>query len=497
MPGFVFVCDAAGTPLMPMSPAYARKLLKSGKALHHPHHAFSVLQLTRVVETPILRPAVLGLAIHLHTVELFLTAEGDHQMFPLLYMILDLRTDIPWRMRRRASHRQRRRRRDRYRTARRYGRPFALRRPCLVHSRWGARIRQRQTKRVGRTYIAPTIRWRANAILRTIQALRKIVPISHVLVLSPHRLPSSTMRTTDAADRRQQLIATYGVPDTRGERVAACAYCGTTKGRIDVDHILPRSRGGTDAWNNLVLACVPCNERKGDRTPEEAGMPLQLPPAAPQRARPYTQQTGVLLWSMLAQSGLECCWPASGEALSATLSKQLCLELADFAAQPTLYVPVTVAKPISRPRKQRFTARNYPLSTALEPSMVRIRQTIKRRVRVNRGLIVEQQGDRSVIHVVRADQKAPDAGQRLITIGMLCEARRAGQLVTGIVSAVHSDGRLALLVPRSASAVDVVWDRVLVRPRIHLRVIGTDPVLFLRIPPALRAAEATPNENGE
>lgn len=53
-----------------------------------------------------------------------------------------------------------------------------------------------------------------------------------------------------------------------------CMYCGTTQGRMSVDHILPRLRGGSDTWENLVCACHACNNRKGNRTPEEAGMPL-------------------------------------------------------------------------------------------------------------------------------------------------------------------------------------------------------------------------------
>ena len=58
-----------------------------------------------------------------------------------------------------------------------------------------------------------------------------------------------------------------------------CAYCG---GRAaTVDHVLPRSRGGADAWLNTVAACGPCNNAKGDRTPREAGMPLRLRPVEP------------------------------------------------------------------------------------------------------------------------------------------------------------------------------------------------------------------------
>ncbi|MGH3738549.1 MAG: HNH endonuclease [Micromonosporaceae bacterium] len=58
-----------------------------------------------------------------------------------------------------------------------------------------------------------------------------------------------------------------------------CAYCGGTANTID--HVLPRSRGGTDSWLNTVAACGGCNQRKGDRTPAEARMPLRITPAAP------------------------------------------------------------------------------------------------------------------------------------------------------------------------------------------------------------------------
>jgi 5-methylcytosine-specific restriction endonuclease McrA len=58
-----------------------------------------------------------------------------------------------------------------------------------------------------------------------------------------------------------------------------CGYCGSPA--TTVDHILPRSRGGRNAWKNTVAACGPCNQRKGDRTPIEARMPLRATPAAP------------------------------------------------------------------------------------------------------------------------------------------------------------------------------------------------------------------------
>lgn len=60
-----------------------------------------------------------------------------------------------------------------------------------------------------------------------------------------------------------------------------CQYCSTTRGPMTVDHIMPRTRKGADSWENMVCACVRCNNRKGDRTPEEAGMPLLKRPTRP------------------------------------------------------------------------------------------------------------------------------------------------------------------------------------------------------------------------
>ncbi len=60
-----------------------------------------------------------------------------------------------------------------------------------------------------------------------------------------------------------------------------CAYCGQRDESLTIDHILPKSRGGGDSWENLTACCVRCNNKKGNRTPEEAGMPLRLTPYTP------------------------------------------------------------------------------------------------------------------------------------------------------------------------------------------------------------------------
>jgi 5-methylcytosine-specific restriction endonuclease McrA len=60
-----------------------------------------------------------------------------------------------------------------------------------------------------------------------------------------------------------------------------CAYCGRGDLPLTVDHIIPRSKKGKNSWTNLVAACTKCNNRKGDRTPDEAGMKLLVKPFAP------------------------------------------------------------------------------------------------------------------------------------------------------------------------------------------------------------------------
>ncbi len=62
-----------------------------------------------------------------------------------------------------------------------------------------------------------------------------------------------------------------------------CQYCGKQPGmeELTLDHVLPKSREGTTVWTNTVLACLPCNKRKANRTPDEAGMHLRSKPAKP------------------------------------------------------------------------------------------------------------------------------------------------------------------------------------------------------------------------
>lgn len=59
-----------------------------------------------------------------------------------------------------------------------------------------------------------------------------------------------------------------------------CQYCGSTR-HLTIDHVLPRSKGGEDTWENMVVACSTCNTKKGDRYLEQTGMRLARKPRAP------------------------------------------------------------------------------------------------------------------------------------------------------------------------------------------------------------------------
>ena len=77
-----------------------------------------------------------------------------------------------------------------------------------------------------------------------------------------------------------------------------CQYCLKTlnSGELTLDHVIPRSRAGETTWENLVACCHPCNNRKGSRTPEEAGMRLARAP------RPFSLHTSRHLMRLLGKS---------------------------------------------------------------------------------------------------------------------------------------------------------------------------------------------------
>lgn len=84
----------------------------------------------------------------------------------------------------------------------------------------------------------------------------------------------------DRVPRREVRFSRHNIFMRDGN---SCQYCGARKARSDLnlDHVVPRSRGGLTTWENIVCACLECNRMKGGRSPEEAGMRLQRRPRRP------------------------------------------------------------------------------------------------------------------------------------------------------------------------------------------------------------------------
>lgn len=103
------------------------------------------------------------------------------------------------------------------------------------------------------------------------------IAIPEVIQLTKYdRLPKQEVKFS-----RRNLLEHYGYK---------CSYCGKkfpkpsrdSKPELNWDHVVPKSRGGLTNWDNIVISCIPCNTKKDDRTPEEAGMKLLVKPSRPQ-----------------------------------------------------------------------------------------------------------------------------------------------------------------------------------------------------------------------
>ena len=85
----------------------------------------------------------------------------------------------------------------------------------------------------------------------------------------------------DRIPRRHVRFSRFNIYARDGN---TCQYCGQkfSRSELNLDHVVPRSQGGTSRWENIVCSCHGCNRRKGGRTPEQAGMHLLRPPRRPE-----------------------------------------------------------------------------------------------------------------------------------------------------------------------------------------------------------------------
>ncbi|MEV0232957.1 RNA-guided endonuclease IscB [Nonomuraea sp. NPDC050786] len=288
----MFVLAKDGSPLDPCHPARARKLLASGRARVHRHTPFVI----RLTDRSTAQSEVQGVEVGIdpgskHTgIAIFRNAGGNRT--GLYSLQLEHRGAlIRDRLAQRAAYRRRRR---------------------------GTNLRYRPPRFSNRArpngWLPPSLRHRVDTTVSWVRRLSLWAPLKAVHVervaFDVHSL--SAGRPLEGVEYQQGTLAGYEVREYLlakwGRR---CAYCGITGVPLNIDHVQPRSRGGSDRIINLTLACVPCNQAKNAQPAEEflrqrpkilARMRAQA--KAPLRDAAAANTIGWSLWRVLAASGL-------------------------------------------------------------------------------------------------------------------------------------------------------------------------------------------------
>jgi 5-methylcytosine-specific restriction endonuclease McrA len=153
------------------------------------------------------------------------------------------------------------------------------------------RLRYRPSRFNNRTrpegWLAPSIQHRHDSHIRLVEKLERLLPITDKKVevanfdTQKMQNPEITGIAYQQGERQGYEVKEY-LLDKWGR---TCAYCGKTNVPLEVEHVVPKSRGGTDRVSNLTLSCRKCNLKKGNKTAEEFGYPhLQYQARQPLKA---------------------------------------------------------------------------------------------------------------------------------------------------------------------------------------------------------------------
>ena len=264
----VFVLDRHKKPLMPCSPKRARLLLARKRAVVHRISPFVIRLKDRRVEESRLQAVALkidpgskttGMAI----VRQEATQDGPHDHALHLAEVRHRGTAVHQAMLERAGHRRRRRS-----TNLRYREP-----------RFDHRTRPRG-------WLLPSLDSRVGNVLNWTRRYGRWVPVRRIEV-ERVTFDSQLLQNAEISGLEYQRGELTGW-ETRAYLLEKfghrCAYCGKGEVPFELDHQLPRSRGGSNRVSNLVLACHDCNSAKGNRTAAEFGYPqVQAQAQAPLR----------------------------------------------------------------------------------------------------------------------------------------------------------------------------------------------------------------------
>jgi 5-methylcytosine-specific restriction endonuclease McrA len=247
----VFVLDKNKKPLDPCTPRRARILLNSGRAAVFRRYPFTIILKDRVLEESVTHEHQLkldsgakttGIAI-LEENKVIWAAELTHRGF-------QIRDELTSRSQVRRSRRQRK---TRYRRCK-----------CPVLKK-GRKYPVPKHKRNG--WLPPSLRSRIQNIETWVNRIRRYCPITGI---SQELVRFDTQKLQNpeisGVEYQQGELFGYEVREYLLEKFnRKCVYCDHTERRLEIEHVLARSRGGSNRISNLVISCVPCNQAKGNR----------------------------------------------------------------------------------------------------------------------------------------------------------------------------------------------------------------------------------------
>jgi len=242
----VFVLSHTGKPLMPTTPRRARLWLTAKRAHVVRREPFTIqLRFTTRAYT---QPATVGVDTGSQTVGL---AATSHQEV-VFQAEIHLRTDVSLKLTQRRQYRRTRRsRKTRYRAA-----------------RWANRRRPSG-------WLPPSLRSKAEATVKAVCFVASMLPVGRVNVeiasFDTQKMQNPEIQGAEYQQGQLQgyLLRAYLLE--KWER--KCVYCHAQSISLQIEHLTPRSRGGSNRASNLALACEPCNRRKGNQTASEFGFP--------------------------------------------------------------------------------------------------------------------------------------------------------------------------------------------------------------------------------
>jgi len=271
----IYVLNMRGQPLMPTTQRTGKKLIKEGKATVVQRCPFTIQLNYATGETK--QPIKLG--VDIGYTKIGFSAKTDK--LEVISGTLALRKDVSNKLEARRMYRSTRRNRLGYRPP-----------------RFNNRERPEG-------WLAPSIQHRHDSHIRLVAKLETLLPITfkkvEVANFDAHKMQHPEI--TGIAYQQGELQG-YEVREYLLEKWGRkCAYCGRKDCPLEVEHINPKSRGGTDRVSNLTLSCRTCNLKKGNKTAEEFGYPT-----VQQQAKKSLKTTACLnniRWRIVAQLGAE------------------------------------------------------------------------------------------------------------------------------------------------------------------------------------------------